>query len=379
MNNSMINSMNNSMGDPMEAWTTGLEFARPSAALWLIVAVGCAALLTWLVLWRRGARARMADAALFARIAPGVVGARSTRRAVLLGAAILLLVPALMDPRGGKSLETVEQSSVDVMVVVDVSRSMLAEDATPNRLARAKQFASDLVEGVGSDRVGLIEFAGVPSLRCPLTFNHRSFRTQLESLSPQATIRGGSMLGDAIRLATTSLTGKASKGAISGGAEQDAAARQDAGAGKAIVILTDGEDMQSEPVEAAAVAATDFGIRVVTIGIGDARDGGRIPVDARGQRRYLVHEGQEVWSKMDPSLLKQVADAGNGYFVEAGVEQADMAQLAGLLSAGLEKQTRQRSAVSTKQPLFQVFVALALALLVTESLLLARTKEGISQ
>ena len=333
----------------METAATGFEFLRPEAAVWLVAAVGCALLLAWLTAWRRRARALLADTALLARIAPAVARSRSGVRAALLAAAIAALVPALMDPRAGSGTEKVEQRSIDVMVVVDVSRSMLAEDAAPNRLARAKQFASDLVEGVGSDRVGLIEFAGVPAMRCPLTFNHRAFRTQLETLSPQATVRGGSMLGDAIRLAASSLAGD--------------------GGGKAIVILSDGEDMQSEPVEAAASAAKEHGIRVVTVGIGDAREGARIPVDQGGGRRYLVHEGQEVWTRMDPNLLRQVADAGEGYFVEAGVDQADMAQLAALLSAGLEKQTRERTDVSTKQPLFQVFVGLALALLLAESML----------
>ncbi len=341
---------------------SGFEFAQPQAAFWLLPALGGAVLLGWLVFWRRDARARLASAALLSKIAPAVVGARSTRRAILTAIAMLLLVPALMDPRAGQGTESVTQRSIDVMVVVDVSRSMLAEDASPNRLARAKQFASDLVESVGSDRVGLIEFAGVPSLRCPLTFNHRSFRLQLESLSPQSTIRGGSMLGDAIRLASSSL-GNA-------GAAQ--------GKGKVIVIFSDGEDMESEPVEAAAVAATEHGIRVVTVGIGDAREGARIPIDERGARKYVVHEGEEVWSRMNPTLLKEVADAGNGYFVEAGAAQADMVQLAGLLAMGLERESREPTEVLSKQPLFQLFAALALVLLVAESLVGGRTTSGVT-
>jgi len=339
----------------MDAAETSIEFIRPDAAAWLVVSLGCCGLLAWLVAWRRRALATLADASVLARIAPGLVHSRSGIRATLLAAAVLLLAPALMDPRTGAVKDTVTQTSVDIMVVVDVSRSMLAEDAEPNRLARAKQFAADLVESIGSDRVGLIEFAGVPSMRCPLTFNHRSFRTQLDALSPQATVRGGSMLGDAIRLAASSLKN-----------EQG---------GKAIVILSDGEDMQSEPVEAAAVAAKEHGIRVVSIGIGDPKEGARIPIYEGGRRSYIVHEGQEVWSKMDPSLLKQVADAGDGYFVEAGTGQADMAQLATLLSTGLERETRERADVSTRQPLFQIFVALALALLVAESLLVPRATE----
>ena len=339
----------------MDTPSTGIEFTRPDAAVWLVVAAGCAALLAWLAAWRRSVTRRLADAGVLHRIAPGIAGSRGGLRAVMLAGAIAMLVPALMDPRAGASRDSVTQTSVDIMVVVDVSRSMLAEDAAPNRLARAKQFASDLVEAIGSDRVGLIEFAGVPSLRCPLTFNHRTFRTQLDALSPQSTIRGGSMLGDAIRLAVENLEGQ--------------------GSGKAIVILSDGEDMESEPVEAAAVAAKEHGIRIATIGIGDSREGARIPISGAGSRQFVVHEGQEIWSKMNPALLRQVADAGGGPFVEAGVDQADMTQLAGVLSRGLERATRERADVSTRQPVFQVFVALALALLAAETLILPRGRK----
>jgi hypothetical protein len=114
------------------------------------------------------------------------------------------------------------------------------------------------------------------------------------------------------------------------------------------------------------------------VGIGDTREGARIPVYERGQRRYIVHEGQEVWSRMDPKLLKQVADAGEGYFVEAGVAQADMDQLGRLLSGSLEKSTRERSDVSTKQPLFQLFAGAALVLLLAEMLLAPRVRRDAS-
>jgi Ca-activated chloride channel family protein len=200
-----------------------------------------------------------------------------------------------------------------------------------------------------------VEFAGVPALRCPLTFNHRAFLTQLDTLSPQATVRGGSLLGDAIRLAAASLDGE--------------------GVGKVIVVLSDGEDMESEPIEAAATAAKEKGIRVVTVGIGDAREGARIPVTERaGNRRYLVHDGQEVWTKMDPTLLAEVAKAGDGFFIDAGTGQADMSQAAALLRQGLTTKSRAQATVSTKEPLFQYLALSALVLLLLESLLPSRTQ-----
>jgi len=339
----------------------GFEFLQPAGAAWMLLVALVIALLVWTAAWRRAARARFADSALLARIAPAMLGTRHALRSVLVALAALALGVALLDPRAGGRIEKVEQQGIDVMVVVDVSRSMLAEDAAPDRLTRAKQFASDLVESLGSDRVGLIEFAGVPAMRCPLTFNHRSFRTQLEALSPQATVRGGSLLGDAIRLAAESLGGEAAGDAAGEGAVAD-------GVGRAIVVLSDGEDMESAPVEAAATAATERGIRIVTIGLGNKTEGARIPLDGPGSRRYLVHEGQEVWTKMDPRLLAEVAEAGDGFFVEAGTGQADMREVADLLAAGMERQSRERRDVSIKTPLFQAFAVLALLALVVESL-----------
>jgi Ca-activated chloride channel family protein len=339
-------------------FASDFEFLAPSGAVWLVLALAVVALLAWIAAWRRAARARLADAAILARIAPALSGTRHALRSVLVALSALALGVALLDPRAGGRVEKVEQQGIDVMVVVDVSRSMLAEDAAPDRLTRAKQFASDLVESLGSDRVGLIEFAGVPAMRCPLTFNHRSFRTQLDALSPQATVRGGSLLGDAIRLAAESLGGESS-------GEDD---RAGDGVGRAIVVLSDGEDMESAPVEAAATAATERGIRIVTIGLGNKAEGARIPLDGPGSRRYLVHEGQEVWTKMDPRLLAEVAEAGGGFFVEAGTGQADMREVADLLAAGMERQSRERRDVSIKTPLFQALAVIALVALVLESL-----------
>lgn len=330
------------------------EFARPDSFAWLILAAIAAIALMASVFWRRRAMARLADAPLLPILAPKVVGARAGLKASLLVAALLAIAVALADPRGGERVEAVEQRGIDVMVVMDVSRSMLAQDATPDRLTRAKQFAADLVDALGSDRVGLIEFAGVPAMRCPLTFNHRAFLTQLDLLSPRSTVRGGSMLGDAIRLASASLA--------------------DEGAGKAIIVLSDGEDMESEPVEAAAVALKERGVRTIAIGLGDKADGARIPVpDGAGAgTRYLVHEGQEVWSRMNPTLLTQVAEAGDGFFVEAGTSQADMRQIAAFLATKLEKRSQERADVTSKDPLFQLLALGALGALVGASLVHVR-------
>ncbi|MEY2795200.1 MAG: hypothetical protein RIR10_916 [Planctomycetota bacterium] len=351
--NPAIDSLGFEGPDLTDAVSRGFEFSQPSGAWWLLAAVPAMLLVLWLARWRAAARRSFADASLFEKVAPRIVGSRGTARAILILTALALLSIALLDPRAGGRTEKVEQTGIDVMVAIDVSRSMLAEDARPDRLSRARQFATDIVDALGGDRVGLVEFAGVPALRCPLTFNHRAFLTQLDTLSPQATVRGGSLLGDAIRLAAASLDGE--------------------GVGKVIVVLSDGEDMESEPIEAAATAAKEKGIRVVTVGIGDPREGARIPLtEGVGNRRYLVHDGQEVWTKMDPTLLAEVAKAGDGFFIDAGTGQADMSQAAALLRQGLTTKSRAQATVSTKEPLFQYLAIAALLLLVFECLLPTR-------
>ena len=332
------------------AWAlTGLELMSPASLAWLAVAALAALALAGFMRWRRVALARLADAKLLSRLAPRLGASRVAARGACVVVALALLAVAVADPRGAERIEAVEQRGIDVMVVLDVSRSMLAEDASPNRLTRAKQFAADLVEAIGTDRVGLIEFAGVPALRCPLTFNHRAFLTQLDLLSPQTTVRGGSMLGDAIRLAAANL--------------------KDSDTGRAIIVLSDGEDMESEPVEAAATAARDLDIRTITIGIGDRNEGARIPIgDARGGKRYLTFDGQEVWTKMDPALLSEVAAKGNGFFVDAGTSQVDMRDVAEYLTATIESATRERADVRTREALHQWFSGAALIALLSASL-----------
>jgi Ca-activated chloride channel family protein len=185
-------------------------------------------------------------------------------------------------------------------------------------------------------------------MRCPLTFNHRTFLTQLDLLSPQSTVLGGSLLGDAIRLAAESLDAE--------------------GTGKAIVVLSDGEDMESSPLEAAANAATERGIRLYTVGIGDKSEGARIPVRSGGRTEFLIHEGEQVWTRLDPTVLAGVAREGNGAYLEAGTAQADMAQLARILSTGIGARERERADVSTRIPLFPWLAGLAAFLLALEPL-----------
>lgn len=330
------------------------QFAQPWAAWWLWLAAGAAALMVVGLRRRRRLLALVAASALLTRLAPSLDLSRAWIRASLSTLALVALTLAIMDPRWGMQVEQVQRRGLDAIFVIDVSRSMLAGDATPSRLERAKQFVIDASEALEGDRVGLVDFAGASTLRVPLTLNYAAFRQAVQNLEPKSASRGGSMLGEAIRMAANSFP-TADKGA------------------RAVIVLTDGEDMGSDPAKAAAAAFEELGVRVFTVGIGDTREGARIPVAGTdGQRRYLVHDGQEVWTKMNPDTLRDVAQSGGGAFIPAGTAQVDMAAIYRNSLAGLDRVDQESSLVKRQTPRFQWFAGAALLLLLVESLITDR-------
>lgn len=327
-----------------------IEFNNLSALNWMWLVTALAIIACMAVAWRRRAMRTMIDAALLDRIAPGFSTWRPAIRFALVILAMIALVTAMSDPRWGKETEEIKRRGADVMFVVDVSRSMLAEDATPSRLGRAKTFIDDAVRQMAGDRVGLVDFAGVAAMRTPLTLNYGALMTSVDDLQPKDAVRGGSLLGDAIRVAAESFS-------------------SDATAGRALVILTDGEDMGSDPVGAAKEIYEKQGIRIVTVGLGDSRDGGRIPVDIDGQRTWLVHDGQEVWSKMDPNTLREIAQNAGGIFVQAGTAQVDLGEILQRAFVDLERGEFETSTIQRAIPRFQWPAGVALILLVMECLI----------
>src|SRR6185312_14360819 len=173
---------------------------------------------------------------------------------LLITASMALMVLALVDFRWGKVWREVPQKGIEVMFVLDVSRSMLAEDAAPNRLERAKQQIKDTIDEMAGDRVGLLVFAGDTKQQIPLTTHYDDFKQMLDEVGPQNVRRGGSRLGDAITAASQSFLTKSN-------------------AHKAMVVFTDGEDQESKPIEAARRAHKETGVRIFTVGLGDMEKG----------------------------------------------------------------------------------------------------------
>jgi len=220
---------------------------------------------------KRQALAEFLDVVLTPRLVPTLSRVRQWCKALCLIATVGCLVLALMQPQWGQEWQEVQRQGRDLMIVLDVSRSMLAEDIVPNRLARAKSDIKDLVQVLqkeGGHRVGLVVFAGQSSLQCPLTLDYGFFLQQLNQAGPHTVPRGGTLIGDAIRKALGAFGPLANNY-------------------RDIILITDGEDHDSFPLEAAKAAAAEQ-VSLYTIGVGDAVSGSRVPVaETTGQRTYV--------------------------------------------------------------------------------------------
>jgi len=284
--------------------------------LWLVPLL---ALLLWYAYKKKQKTALLFfAAAMIDRLMPVLDAGRCFRKALLLLLAFIFGIVAIASPRFGTEYEEVSNSGIDVFVLLDVSRSMLAEDVTPNRLERAKTDIQDLLshiagdrvakDRVAGDRVGLIAFAGRPIIIVPLTTDRGFFLQALRSVDTNSAPRGGTSIGDAIRLALRAMPPEADRE-------------------RGIVLITDGEDQESMPLEAAKDAA-ERQIRILTIGLGNPDDGGRIPIrDDHGNLTYLRHDGQEVWSKMEEATLREIARITEGAYVAAGTRMFDLGQI----------------------------------------------------
>jgi Ca-activated chloride channel family protein len=249
---------------------------------------------------------RILGPAMRARLVVAPSAARRRFQFVLLGLCGICLVVALMRPQWGFRHFAAPRVGADIMVALDVSRSMLAEDVAPNRLARAKAEIADLLSFLDGDQVGLIAFAGRASVLCPLTPDFGFLRTVLEVAGPASVTRGGTKMAEPIRKAVAGF-GPAGE------------------ASRAILLVTDGEDHDSFVLDAAREAA-EADIKIIAIGFGDEA-GSEIPLtDPRTGARTLVldTDGQPVRSRLDGDLLREIALATDGAYVPAGTGVLDL-------------------------------------------------------
>ena len=280
--------------------------------------------------------------------------ARRWTKSSLVAASIGLVAVALAQPRANPEEITADRRGRDVVFVVDVSRSMLATDLAPTRLDRARLWMKDLAASLEGDRVGLVAFAGGASIACPLTVDRAYFGLAVDELSVRSVRRGGTQIGDAIRKTVRDVFGVRPD-------EDDPNANF-----RDIILITDGEDQGSLPVEAAR-AAGEAGVRIIAIGIGSSERGAEVPAPDDEGGGALRFEGQAVRSRMDPQALAEIAGATpGGAFLNVGTGTIDLEQVYADLIAGADRRVVGAATAVAYDEYFWVFLAAAIVLLTVD-------------
>ncbi|WP_010584183.1 VWA domain-containing protein [Schlesneria paludicola] len=323
-----------------------MEWQHPEALYLILPLCGAWFALVWYSSQRRRvARQTFAAKTMWSRIFPDESAVRSWSKLVLQELAIIAGLAALAQPRFGLHHEQIIPRGSDLYVLIDVSRSMLADDVQPTRLARAKADVSSLINRLSGDRVGLIAFAGQAVVKCPLTADYDSFRRALEELDTDSAPRGGTAIGDAIRKAIEVFRAKS---------ERD----------QAVLLITDGEDQLSYPLEAAATAAERH-VTIFTIGLGDADRGARVPQKS-DSHSFVEYQGEQIWSKLDGNLLQQIALKTSGVYVPAGTRSYDLGELyTNYLQGRRGSETASQDRIRRTER-FQIFLGLSLLLLLID-------------
>jgi Ca-activated chloride channel family protein len=323
-------------------------------ALWLLFLVPLVLLpaYAW-CFWRKAGVLRiLASSEMLRKINSGVSLRKQVLKVALLVVAFVAIVLALTEPKWNPQPQQIRRQGRDIAILLDTSRSMLAEDIKPNRLERSKIAISDLLQVLRGDRVAIVTFAGNATVKCPLTQDYAFVRMALADVSTESNSRGGTMIGDAIRKAADEVFDKQSRQY------------------KDVILITDGEDHDSFPVEAAKKAA-EQGIRIIAIGLGDDATGSRIPITSPdGQKTFLKYKGQEVWSKLDSDTLREIAYATNGPYLSVSPGTTmDLGEIYESQIASAEKRELESTTMMKYDEKFQVFIALAIVLLISEVLI----------
>lgn len=329
-------------------------FDRPwLLAVAAVLAIGAAIAVVLTYRRRRERLARFGNDEVIARLMPPMTSGVGRWRALLLGLAAGLAGIAAAGPRWGVEQSVVRGEGIDMVLALDASLSMMANDVRPNRLTQLRQEVRRLLDMSGSDRVGLIAFAGRSYILTPLTIDQGALDLYVDNLDPSVVGQAGSALSRAIRQGTALLL-----------STQSASDR-------ALVVMSDGEffETEEEIVEAARLA-TERGIHLVLVGFG-TEQGSRIPVETPdGATFHRDDRGQVVVTRYSPDLLRAAAEAANGTFIDAsGTDKAGRIRRA---LSDLRTQRRAASAGEERTPRFQLFLIPALLLLLMDTLLAER-------
>ena len=325
------------------------RFAHPDFLYLLFLLPVLIAFYVYAIILKKKAIKKYGNPELLAELMPEVSPKRQHLKFWLLFGAIAMVIIVIAGPQFGSKLETVKRQGVEIMVCLDVSNSMLAEDVSPNRLDKAKQMLSKLTDGFSNDEVGLIVFAGDAFTQLPITSDYVSAKMFLSSINPSMVSTQGTAIGAAINLAVRSFTPSETSD-------------------KAIILITDGENHEDDAVKAAAAAA-DKGIHVNIVGMGDPKG---TPIPIGGSNNYMKDkEGNVVITKLNEEMCQEIAAAGHGTYVRADNTNSALRALQKEIEK-MNKSELDSKVYSEYDERFQTFAWIALILLLVDFMTLDR-------
>jgi len=309
--------------------------------------------------WRKKAIRKFGDLPIMKRLMPEYSKLRPIIKALFLSIAFIFLVFAIANPQMRTKVETVTREGVEIMIALDVSNSMMAEDIRPNRLEQAKLAISQLIKRLRNDKLGLVVFAGQAYVQLPLTTDYSAAKMFLKSVNTSIIPVQGTAIGTAIKLSMESFD-------------------PDNKGNKALIVISDGENHEDDAIEQAK-AAQESGVQVHTIGIG-SQEGVPIPIyNNYGQKDFRRdRDGSVVISKLNETMMQQIAGAGGGSYVQATNVTAALKLVFDKINE-LEKQEFDTSKVSNYESWFQIPLAIALLFIILEFLILPRRNRILSK
>ncbi|WP_343328390.1 VWA domain-containing protein [Polaribacter staleyi] len=296
--------------------------------------------------WKKRTQRKFSDLNLLKKLAPNSSTFKSVLKLVFLLLGITFLIIALVNPKMGTKLKTVKREGVDIVFALDISKSMLAEDIAPNRLEKAKQIISKTIDQLGSDRVGIIIYAGNAYPLLPITTDHAAANMFLQNANPDMVSSQGTDINGALELAKTYYN-------------------NDEQTNRFLVIISDGEDHQEETKQVAKNLANE-GIKIYTIGVG-LEKGAPIPMRVNGSMIGYKkdNKGETVITKRMPDVLQGIADAADGNYIDGNVTERPVKVIADVI-ANAEKSEFETKQFSDYKDQFQWFLAIGLLFLLID-------------
>ena len=313
-----------------------------------------------LQIWKKSTQRKFADLSLLKRLTPDRSNFKSTLKLIFILLGLASLTMALVNPKIGTKLETVKREGVDIVFAVDVSKSMLAEDIAPNRLEKAKRLVSEIINQLASDRIGIIAYAGQAFPQLPITTDYGAAKMFLQNMNTDMLSSQGTAIDQAIELASTYYDDE----------EQT---------NRVLFIISDGEDHSEGNVTNAVEDATNEGIRVFTIGVGKTK-GAPIPLKRNGIVESLKKDsqGEVVITKLNEEVLQEIADEGNGEYINGEYTEEAVAFIKEQLNQMDKKEFEAKQFAEYKDQ-FQWFLAAGLLFLFLDIFVLDRKTKWLKK